>query len=191
MYQNLFAIPIYYELGVKNFKNIQKEIKGVVSKETFDLKQSTHYLSDFTKNIVEELPLFKEELDRHVKEYCKGMGLIPKYEITTSWFSKFEKGNYAHVHNHGSADISGIYYYKAYVGDGDLFFEHPIIATSNDLLFRNQPQWWTHEPTVGKIMLFPSWLRHGVQTNTSGNTRISLSFNINFTDVKPVDNRPI
>ena len=29
----------------------------------------------------------------------------------------------------------------------------------------------------GEMILFPSWLRHGVPTNTKDNVRISLSFN--------------
>ena len=29
-------------------------------------------------------------------------------------------------------------------------------------------------------MMFPGWLKHGVYTNTTDNTRISISFNIEF-----------
>ena len=39
---------------------------------------------------------------------------------------------------------------------------------------------WEHKPEVGKILLFPGWLKHGINTNNTDNIRISLSFNICF-----------
>jgi ectoine hydroxylase-related dioxygenase (phytanoyl-CoA dioxygenase family) len=33
-------------------------------------------------------------------------------------------------------------------------------------------------PEVGKMVLFPSFLKHGVQTNKSNQNRISLAFNL-------------
>jgi uncharacterized protein (TIGR02466 family) len=34
----------------------------------------------------------------------------------------------------------------------------------------------------GRLVVFPSWLRHGVPENTSDQFRISISFNIVFSD---------
>ena len=37
------------------------------------------------------------------------------------------------------------------------------------------------ENTLGKIMLFPSWLEHRVKENTTGQVRVSLAFDM-FTE---------
>ena len=36
------------------------------------------------------------------------------------------------------------------------------------------------KPKVGKLLLFPSWLEHGVHINHTDHERMSVSFNINF-----------
>ncbi len=40
----------------------------------------------------------------------------------------------------------------------------------------------TSEVNDGLLLLFPSWLVHSVPRNNSGQRRISISYNINFTD---------
>ena len=38
-------------------------------------------------------------------------------------------------------------------------------------------------PEVGKLLLFPGWLQHGVSTNTTSSNRKSLAFNIYFNKI--------
>ena len=38
----------------------------------------------------------------------------------------------------------------------------------------------SHNPQVGKMILFPGWLQHGVNVNNTDNIRMSLAFNIHF-----------
>ena len=121
-----------------------------------------------------------KEIHKHLEEYCDELGFkMPSYRCL-SWFSKFEKGNYAHIHHHGHHDISGVYYYKTNGEDGKIFFETPNPFLDTQLCYRSYGETWEHKPQEGKILLFPGWLRHGVQTNETDNTRISLSFNIYF-----------
>jgi uncharacterized protein (TIGR02466 family) len=39
-------------------------------------------------------------------------------------------------------------------------------------------EYFSHQPKVGELLLFPSWLPHFVLPNTSNEERISVSFNI-------------
>ena len=55
--------------------------------------------------------------------------------------------------------------------DGNLFFESPTQWNTNRI---------TIKPEVGQLLLFPSWLYHGVTNHTTDYPRISLSFNIIF-----------
>jgi len=122
----------------------------------------------------------KKIIDHHLRVYCSELNFpIRDYELNT-WFSLFKKGNYAHIHNHGLADISGVYYYKTNGKDGKIFFEspNPHFDTSRCYFWKGYRR--EYDPEEGHILLFPSWLRHGVETNQTDDVRISLSFNIKF-----------
>ena len=177
---------------VVDYQTINYHIDKVIDKVKFYSPNKwgkTHLLSiNFTKkspesfNIIKDLRLKKleKEIDKHLKEYCDEIGLPHlKYKMS-SWFSKFENGSYAHIHNHADTDISGVYYYKTNGDDGKFFFESPNDHLTTSRIYKHQGIRWEYIPHCGKIILFPGWLRHGVETNITDNTRISISFNINF-----------
>ena len=146
----------------------------------------THLITtDFVvnNNIIAQYNLTntKQEIDRKLKEYCEYIDFPFKkdYKIE-SWFSKFEKGHYAHTHSHGIADISGVYYYKTQDSAGQIFFEPPAPQFSQTKCYYSKGKSLFQSPDEGKILLFPGWLSHGVTTNVSDTPRISLSFNIFF-----------
>ena len=184
--QQLYSTPIYSEVPIKNFEKIQREIREHLREEKFNYVGrwgKTHLLSDptFRSNpLKKSLPLFKEELNEHVKRYCYDIGYYSEYKIHSSWFTKFTKGDYAHTHSHGHLDISGVYYYKTNGKDGDLFFESPVSAVDSSFVYLHLADHMCHSPGEGKIILFPSYLKHGVRRNETNNVRISLSFNLQF-----------
>ena len=185
--QQLYSTPIYSEAPIKNFEKIQTEIREYLRGEKFRYVPrwgKTHLLSDpsFRSNPIESLPLFKEELDQHIKRYCHNIGFYSEYHISSSWFTKCKKGDYAHIHSHGTNCISGVYYYKTNGKDGDLFFESPINGIDTNFVFLHLSEQMIHTPAEGKIVLFPSFLRHGVRKNITNNVRISLSFNLQFNE---------
>ena len=188
MIEHLYATPVY-SCMVVDYQTINYHIDKVIDKVNFysiDKWGKTHLIStNFTKkvNVIKELGLKKlqKEIDNHVKKYCDEIGFeYSKYKMT-SWISKFESGSYAQIHDHGDADISGVYYYKTNGDDGKFFFESPNdhLNTSRIFMDRGGVR-WEYIPHCGKMILFPGWLKHGVQTNITDNTRISISFNIKF-----------
>jgi len=98
--------------------------------------------------------------------------------------------NRAHVHP--GCMWSGVYYIQAPKGAGDIEFIEPRTAH-----LMNQPKYrpnakrpkecWTKvrfTPKPGRMLLFPSWLYHGVDPNMSKEAgraghRIIISFNLN------------
>jgi uncharacterized protein (TIGR02466 family) len=177
---------------VVDYQVINYHIDKVIDRVKFnstDKWGKTHLIStDFSKkgfdddNLIRDLKLKRlaKEIDYHLKEYCDEMK-VPclKYKMN-SWFSKFESGSYAHIHNHGDSDISGVYYYKTNGEDGKFFFESPNDHLTTSKMYKNRGVRWEYVPKCGKIILFPGWLKHGVETNNTDNTRISVSFNIKF-----------
>ena len=108
--------------------------------------------------------------------YTINYGEPGQWKIQDSWFAKFNKGHYAHIHSHGHADIAGVYYFQTNNEDGTIFFEAPSKCMANAKCYR--PPRYEQRAEAGKILFFPGWLEHGVTTNTSDESRISLSFNI-------------
>ena len=113
-----FWTPIFY----KQYQNeklfgIQEEIgKSIKDREWyFNEEWNTHWvLGDFQSDIIEQLSIkkFASELDDQIRVICDEIGFPYTEYRRESWFTKLEQGNYAHKHNHGTADLSGVYYYK-------------------------------------------------------------------------------
>lgn len=191
----LFPTPMYLS-KVRNFDEVQEELSGAVDRIEFVRKQEwgqTHYFSnsDFNENLFERYGLdkFAAEADFHLKQYCKHLGFeVKKYRIL-SWFSMFKPGNYGHIHNHGNVDISGVYYFKTSGHDGDIFFQSPCPSMESSLCYQEIGQRWIHGPKEGKILLFPGWLDHGITTNPTDETRISLAWNVYFDRFEEMDYR--
>ena len=62
----------------------------------------------------------------------------------------------------------------------DLFFESPVPNMGGSLVYNGLANRQEFKPEVGRIVLFPGWLQHGIMTNSTDDTRISLSFNVIF-----------
>lgn len=183
----VFATPIYVAL-VDNIEEIKTEFNEVIGDIEFhnppvDWGQ-THKLTtiDFSDNIIGEknMEVVMKAIDDHVKLYLEYLNYPYADYAMTSWITSFDKGEYAHVHNHQHADISGCYYYETNEEDGSIFFQPPSSALAASSVFHKFSGRWTHTPKEGKILMFPGWLSHGVTTNNTDNNRKSLSFNIYF-----------
>jgi uncharacterized protein (TIGR02466 family) len=173
MIQQLFPIPVYAE-KVSNFKQIQEELSKAINNTKFSMKKdwgATHYLSDpnFKENYLHkhkcDTLLF--EISMHLQKYAQALPVSNELLVTQSWAALFTKNNYGHIHDH-IGTVSGVYYYKTKGSDGHLFFasEHSYQGRVN------------FQAEEGMLLLFPSHLRHGITTNTTDETRISISFNL-------------
>ena len=184
----IYSTPVYYSI-VNDWQSINYGISKVLDKVNFEIKEDwgkTHYIStDFSNKsstILKDLGLNRltKEIDSHIKQYCSELEFNVKEYVLSSWLTKFEKGNYAHIHNHAHADISGVYYYKTNGEDGEIFFEPPVPWFKTSICYEKWRRRWMYTPKEGKILLFPGWLEHGVKTNLTDNVRMSLSFNVCF-----------
>ncbi|MDX2256490.1 MAG: TIGR02466 family protein [Pseudanabaenaceae cyanobacterium bins.39] len=106
--------------------------------------------------------------------------------ITTCWAiinGKFASNS---VHNHPNSILSGVYYLKTPENCGSIYFNDPRPASQMIVPPVTEFNLWTY-PKVsykareGTMILFPSWLLHGVDINMSEESRICVSFNIGMT----------
>jgi uncharacterized protein (TIGR02466 family) len=190
---NMYPTPIYVAkiTEQEGFLTIQEEAKRAIEASEFSSKDEwgpTHYLSStsFINNVIKEqdMKIFSIILNAHLQNYMNIIGFSMREYMVTSWFSLFQKGQYGQVHNHGNADVSGCYYVETSGGDGDLFFEDPRPGHETNYVFggRYMAGRRNYTPEVGKLILFPGYINHGIKTNTTDVDRVSLSFNIKFID---------
>jgi uncharacterized protein (TIGR02466 family) len=87
------------------------------------------------------------------------------------------------VHNHPNSILSGVYYVQAPDNCGVISFQDPRPAAQMLVPPMTEFSLWTlpkisYKPQAGTMLLFPSWLLHGVEMSLSDDLRISMSFNI-------------
>ncbi len=97
------------------------------------------------------------------------------------------------VHNHPNSLLSGVYYVQAETESGDLSLIDPrkqAWVMQPDFSERNQMNSPIQfmSPEAGTLIIFPSWLEHGVNQNLTDVDRISIAFNINLFHEQMVNN---
>ncbi|MDX1976625.1 MAG: TIGR02466 family protein [Pseudanabaenaceae cyanobacterium bins.68] len=87
------------------------------------------------------------------------------------------------LHNHCNAYLSGVYYVKAPRNSGNLYFHDPrvgaqMLVPPYDKITPITLSKLIYQPSEGMLVIFPSWLWHGVEINQSEEERVSMSFNV-------------
>ena len=106
-----------------------------------------------------------------------------KLALDSLWINVMKKGAIHAPHIHPHSVLSGTYYVTAPPGSGAIRFEDPRLP----MLMAAPPKKRTAStenrsfvdvaPKPGLLLLWESWLRHGVEANASKTPRISISFN--------------
>jgi len=194
-----FPIPVYSSKATgKEYEKIQEELSRTY--ETTDFQQNpnwtddTHDLSLGDSGKIFGDCLLKQKkcnnfisfIDKCISEYMNDLGIekeYKNYEILESWMTRTMKGKYAHLHDHMLCDLSGVYYYKTNGKDGNIMFPNYLRQFgSNFILGRAAHSMSSFPLEQGFIGIWPSMLMHNTQPNLTDNDRVSVSFNIKFTN---------
>jgi uncharacterized protein (TIGR02466 family) len=103
-------------------------------------------------------------------------------ELATCWAVVNEKMASGVLHCHPNSFLSGVYYVNTTEETGNIFFQDPRPGANMSACPVTEFMPWTvrqvsYQPAPGGMLIFPSWLYHGVAPNLSETPRISLSFN--------------
>ena len=118
------------------------------------------------------------------------------FEITGCWATVLANGAIHKVHSHPNNFLSGVYYVRIQSGSDTINFHDPRSQTRIirppvvELTAENTDQ-VVVRVTNGTLLMFPSYLEHSVDTNVSGEERISISFNIMFTSFTEQLSKPL
>lgn len=146
--------------------------------QTWQTDQRLHHLPEFA-----ELVGYINEAVGGVLEFLKTEQR--SVDITACWANINPPGEPHSPHTHPNNFLSGVYYVKTAPGADSISFYDPrsevyVIApkvkqytahTLSRLELRTPP---------GRIVVFPAWFRYGVNSNASGEERVSIAFNVMF-----------
>ena len=190
MFKNLFSVPIFHG-KLDNWKKYNRDLLPVchkVRKETEDMSElpwNCHVWSSYAyDDQLFKRPEFQEiskVIAKYVRAYMdkrqwKGEA---KMLMTELWVNYQEKYQYQEYHDHRERVISGIYYIDVPEGTPGIMMKTPLKANFDDLFFNEDAVQEVNHLKIetGDILLFPSWLDHGVKANMTDSHRVNVSFN--------------
>ena len=198
----LFSTPLYQaklsEVGKIDMLELEKSCWSIAQDDEAGQKWSeennypgyTSYasLNDLTwrSPIFEEL---KNLLDLHINRFSSKLDFDLEgrdLKLEDIWINILaEDGNHS-AHIHPNSVISGTIYISMPPKTSAIKFEdprHPMMMAAPARLSSAKEYLKPFiyiNPSVGEILLWESWLRHEVPTNTSSQERISISFNYSW-----------
>ncbi len=105
--------------------------------------------------------------------------------ITGCWANVNPPGSHHPTHTHPNNYLSGVYYVDVPQRAPDLIFQDPrpiSIMPWGGKLNHITANAAAEQAVPGRMVIFPSWLRHHVPSNEGTHERISISFNLMFTN---------
>jgi uncharacterized protein (TIGR02466 family) len=142
-------------------------------------------LNDLTRraSVIAEL---ERDIARHVAGFARNAQFDlggRKLRLDSLWVNVMDKGAIHAPHIHPHSAVSGTYYVAVPAKAGAIRFEDPRLAMMMAAPPRKRTarpenrSFFNVAPKPGMLLLWESWLRHGVEPNGARRPRISISFN--------------
>jgi len=190
--EGLFPIPLYRvhrhsyldPTEEADFEDVIKD-GSLINKE-----ESSNNAFSLNKYIFEtKLVNLKQFCEKHIKIYVKEvLGIIERedvtFHITQSWLNITKPGENHAAHWHPNSIISGVFYISIKEYDQISFYDPFYKFKQMIQIERTHGQNWNADVyninvNNNELILFPSWLEHGIAPNKNTTTdRISLAFNV-------------
>lgn len=116
--------------------------------------------------------------------------------VTGCWANVNPPGGRNTAHTHPNNYLSGVYYVAMPAGEGRIVFEDPRPAAAVMMprvaeFTPHNANSMTFEVKPGRMVLFPAWLTHSVPVNRSTQERVSIAFNLMFTQFVGHESAPL
>ena len=155
----------------------KKEIEDIIGEGEGETSTMIPGISTNTYIFNTKLKKIKEFCEHHIKVYSEKI-INPREEldfyITQSWLNVIKPGKGYFPHRHPNSILSGVFYVSTRENDKILF--HDPLERGKIFQIGRFPV-YSFGVENCQLILFPSWLTHGVEPNEATKDRISLSFN--------------
>ena len=104
-----------------------------------------------------------------------------RLEVGNSWVNYHNNSGYTKEHHHGASVMVVTAYLNLPKNGGFIEFRDPMEFQRGFLIKNTKNSEWKEVPAeTGDVLIFPGWLRHRVQPNTSNEKRWVLTTNIDI-----------
>ena len=185
---NIFPAPVV----MGQYEN-HASIKEVLLPKFYEYEKSTpcenYWHGGYTSYGSDEQVLFWDECEdltnfigNSVANFHSHIGLIGNVALQNSWFSINRQYALHEKHNHLPSTWSGVYYVQCDEEDSGLTFVNKNLDSNWPYSSRSEPNEYnssvnTFQPQTGTLILFPSYLNHKVEQQTTENERVTIAFN--------------
>ena len=181
------ALNQYLKTRIYAWRDLDQD--GITRSNT---KRAGAWHSHTTMNVLPEYKLFVDQVNAVMAKVFEDQLYSDQYFASchNMWANVSPKGGYNRSHVHPGSLWSGVYYVQTPEHSGRIIFQDPrpqvsmVSAVYQDKTKAGPQQWQeiNYEPIAGRMILFPSWLRHEVESNLNelggdDADRISISFN--------------
>ncbi|HEY4275730.1 MAG TPA: TIGR02466 family protein [Rhizomicrobium sp.] len=196
MFQTLFPTRLYQaRLAPNRNAVLEKTCLGLAAEDRAGQRWAREHgyggytsyasLNDLTRraSIIEEL---ERDIAGHVARFVRDgqfeLGRR-KLQLDSLWVNVMGKDAIHAPHIHPHSTVSGTYYVSVPARAGNIRFEDPRLAMMMAAPPRKKSARLENRafveiaPRAGQLLLWESWLRHGVEPNKARQPRISISFN--------------
>ncbi len=131
---------------------------------------------------IEAVKQFSLWVEEQTNEMAFRMGSMNQFYIKEAWANVYGLGNFQESHCHPGSHFSAVYFLSAPEGSGSLKFESPMTPDMMPLTYMNyneiSNETAEYPAREGTLVIFRSYLRHGVYPNQTDEKRISLAMNL-------------
>jgi uncharacterized protein (TIGR02466 family) len=189
--ENVFPTPVYTcQLTVDDYNIDHLEfIENFYDKNGILMKDTSYLTVTKNQRLLETDAKFaslKEVIDVHMMHYYTnilGFDNTSVYpEMVSSWIVKSSPNQSSIFHTHPNSMFSGVLYLQVPENSGGIIFKkkldlipHFSIPVNKNTLYNSK--YSKIDAKKGFLLLFPSWLSHKVEENSSEQERISVAFN--------------
>ena len=195
-FQTLFATRLYQtRLSPGRNAALEKTCLGLAAEDKAGRRWAREHgyggytsyasLNDLTRraSVFAEL---EADIARHVALFARDAQFDlrgKKLKLDSLWVNVMEKGAIHSPHIHPHSVVSGTYYVTVPERAGAIRFEDPRLAMLMAAPPRKKKSRLENQsfvsiaPRPGLLLMWESWLRHGVEPNAARRPRISVSFN--------------
>ena len=191
-FQTLFP-TLLYSGTIKPLRGLAETCLGIAAEDKAGRRWARdHGYGGYTSYAsLNDLPLRASvfaELERAIAKHVSAFVRKSDFEmggrklaLDSLWINVMEKGAIHAPHIHPHSVVSGTYYVTVPESSGAIRFEDPrlpmLMAAPPKKAKAKNPTFVTVQPKPGMLLLWESWLRHGVEPNRAKGQRISVSFN--------------
>ena len=144
-----------------------------------ELRELCDFVLDAAAKVLQSLKIGSEEI-----------------EITECWANQYAPGASHRAHSHPNNYLSAVYYVRAWPGADSINFHDPRSQTGvirppvTELTAANTDQ-VVVQVKNGTLLVFPAYLRHSIDANAGSQIRVSVSFNLMFSQFTESLSKPL